>query len=277
MLNLVIAHPLYCCVICAKPLPARLGYDHNANGQRIERRGYMGCLWMVQTPVPTLAMATLGGMEITKALTRLKGLENDPVFMLLHGWGSNEYDLPDLLNYCGAGSADYASLQAPIAYGMGYTWFGSWAHEGVPEGKSLDEQALVAAQAIDAWVGANIPATRPIVMMGFSQGGLLATHMLRFNPNRYAAAVSCSGWLAPGTVDGDAQLASLQPPVFYGHGAIDDIFPKADVAAMGTFWREHGTLTEEVYPGMAHSINMPEMRDIQRFLEKNGFIRPQIW
>ena len=116
-------------------------------------------------------MATLGGMEITKALTRLKGLENDPVFMLLHGWGSNEYDLPDLLNYCGAGSADYASLQAPIAYGMGYTWFGSWAHEGVPEGKSLDEQALAAAQAIDAWVGANIPATRPIVMMGFSQGG----------------------------------------------------------------------------------------------------------
>ena len=160
----------------------------------------MGCLWMVQTPVPTLAMATLGGMEITKALTRLKGLENDPVFMLLHGWGSNEYDLPDLLNYCGAGSADYASLQAPIAYGMGYTWFGSWAHEGVPEGKSLDEQALAAAQAIDAWVGANIPATRPIVMMGFSQGGLLATHILRFNPNRYAAAVSCSGWLAPGTL-----------------------------------------------------------------------------
>ena len=69
----------------------------------------------------------------------------------------------------------------------------------------------------------------------------------------------------------------MKPPVFYGHGAIDDIFPKADVAAMGTFWREHGTLTEEVYPGMAHSINMPEMRDIQRFLEKNGFIRPQIW
>ena len=46
---------------------------------------------------------------------------------------------------------------------------------------------------------------------------------------------------------------------------------------MGEFWREHGTLTEQVYPGMAHSINMPEMRDIQRFLEANGFIRPQIW
>ena len=55
-------------------------------------------------------------MKITKALTRLTGPETAPVFVLLHGWGSNEYDLPDLLNYCGAGSADYASLQAPIAW-----------------------------------------------------------------------------------------------------------------------------------------------------------------
>ena len=42
-------------------------------------------------------------MKITKALTRLTGPETAPVFVLLHGWGSNEYDLPDLLNYCGAG------------------------------------------------------------------------------------------------------------------------------------------------------------------------------
>lgn len=109
-------------------------------------------------------------MKITKALTRLTGPETAPVFVLLHGWGSNEYDLPDLLNYCGAGSADYASLQAPIAYGMGYTWFGAWAHEGVPEGESLDKQATEAAQAIDTWVAEHIPATRPVVAMGFSQG-----------------------------------------------------------------------------------------------------------
>ncbi|KAB7786543.1 alpha/beta hydrolase [Bifidobacterium cebidarum] len=216
-------------------------------------------------------------MKISKALTRLKGSESSPVFLLLHGWGSNEYDLPDLLNYCGAGSADYASLQAPIAYGMGYTWFGDWAHEGVPEGASLERQALEAAQAIDAWVSDNIPADRPVVTMGFSQGGLLACHMLRFNPERYAAAVSCSGWLAPGAMPGDAELKTLQRPVFYGHGAVDDIFPAADVQAMSAFWAEHSALTEQIYPGMAHSINMPEMRDIQRFLESNDFVRPQIW
>ena len=46
---------------------------------------------------------------------------------------------------------------------------------------------------------------------------------------------------------------------------------------MVEFCHELGTLTEQVYPGMAHSIIMPELRDIQRFLETNGFIRPQIW
>ena len=114
--------------------------------------------------------------------------------------------------------------------------------------------------------------------MGFSQGGLLAAHLLRFNPQAICRSRLLL-WMAGTGVRsaGDAELASLKPPVFYGHGAADDIFPKADVTAMGEFWHEHGTLTEQVYPGMAHSINMPEMRDIQRFLETNGFIRPQIW
>lgn len=216
-------------------------------------------------------------MEITKALTRLDGSDSDPVFVLLHGWGSNEYDLPDLLRYCGAGSADYASLRAPIAYGMGFTWFGDWAHEGVPEGDSLTRQAYDAAEAIDSWVRANIPAKRPVVTMGFSQGGLLAAHMLRFDAKRYAAAVSFSGWLAPGVMPSDKELEASQPPVFYGHGSADDIFPIADVKRMSAFWRAHGTLSEFIYKGMAHSINMDELRDVKKFLEANDLVRPQIW
>ncbi|NMM92869.1 alpha/beta hydrolase [Bifidobacterium oedipodis] len=215
-------------------------------------------------------------MEVTTAITSLRGSNDLPVFVLLHGWGSNEHDLPDLLNYCARG-ADYASLRAPIAYGMGYTWFDEWAHEGVPEGESLDRQALRAAEAIDRWVAANIPESRKVVPMGFSQGGLLAAHMLRVNPARYMAAVSFSGWLAPGALAGDATLAESKPPVFYGHGSADTIFSPAEVSAMSDFWEAHGTLTERIYPGMEHSINMEEMRDVAAFLEHIGAVRPTIW
>ncbi|RSX51568.1 alpha/beta hydrolase [Bifidobacterium callimiconis] len=212
-------------------------------------------------------------MDIPKALTRIRGNVNTPVFVLLHGWGSNEYDLPDLLRFC-APDADYASLRAPIEYGMGYTWFGTWDHEGVPSGASLDEQALAAAEAVDRWVAANVDESRRVVVMGFSQGGLLAGHMLRVNPERYMAAVCFSGWLAPGAVPGDERLKALTPPVFYGHGGADTIFTPDELAAMSGFWKTHGTLTEKIYPGMEHSINMPEMRDVSMFLQSIGAARP---
>ena len=231
--------------------------------------------WVVTSVGFAGGVIDLGTMDITKGLTRFGASGDGPVFVLLHGWGADERDLPELLNYCGCASADYASLQAPIPYGMGYTWFGEWAHEGVPEGESLSRQADEAAGAIDRWVAANIDDSRPVITFGFSQGGLLAAHLLRLNPARYAAAVCCSGWLTPGSMPGDRTLADSQPPVFYGHGELDTIFSAEEVSAMSAFWRAHGTLSEHIYSGMAHSIAMPEMRDIQRFLESNNLIRPR--
>ncbi|KAB8287538.1 phospholipase [Bifidobacterium ramosum] len=215
-------------------------------------------------------------MDITHALTSIAHTGKEPVFLLLHGWGSNEHDLPSLLTYCAPG-ADYASLRAPIAYGMGYTWFGKWEYDGVPTGESLDEQARAAGDAIDAWVKANIPAERPIVVMGFSQGGLLAGEMLRLDPERYTAAVSFSGFLAHGALPGDDTLAQRRPPMFYGRGSADDIFPAQEVRDMVDFYQAHTTLTERVYPGMTHSICMDEMRDVATFLTDNGLTRPRIW
>ena len=196
-------------------------------------------------------------MRIEHAVASLPANGSGPVFLLLHGWGSNEHDLPGLLDYCAPG-ADYASLRAPISYGPGYTWFGSWDYEGVPTGESLDRQSRQAGEAIDAWVADSIAPERPIVVMGFSQGGLLAGEMLRVNPKRYAAAVSFSGFLAHGELPGDDELARLKPPMFYGHGSADDIFPKSELDAMSAFYASHTTLTEKIYPGMTHSINMPE-------------------
>ena len=115
---------------------------------------------------------------------------------------------------------------------------------------------------------------------GSNLGGLIspfAGEMLRVNPKRYAAAVSFSGFLAHGELPGDDELARLKPPMFYGHGSADDIFPKSELDAMSAFYASHTTLTEKIYPGMTHSINMPELRDVAAFLEHNGFVRPRIW
>ena len=153
----------------------------------------------------------------------------------------------------------------------------SHIHFSLDDPLFLPRQSRQAGEAIDAWVADSIAPERPIVVMGFSQGGLLAGEMLRVNPKRYAAAVSFSGFLAHGELPGDDELARLKPPMFYGHGSADDIFPKSELDAMSAFYASHTTLTEKIYPGMTHSINMPELRDVAVFLEHNGFVRPRIW
>ena len=116
-----------------------------------------------------------------------------PMFLCLHGWGSNEEDLGGMMRYI-APYNDYAALRAPLVLQEGGFMPGaySWFHDAVPSGDDLDRDAFAAASAIDRWVADNIPDDRDVVPLGFSQGGLLAVHLLRVHPERYRAAVSLS-------------------------------------------------------------------------------------
>lgn len=96
-----------------------------------------------------------------------------PLFLCLHGWGSNEADLADMMRYV-APYNDFASLRAPLVLqeaGSGEFGFGqgaySWFHDCVPSGEDLDRDAYAAAQAIDNWVAHNVPEDRAVVPIGF--------------------------------------------------------------------------------------------------------------
>lgn len=206
-----------------------------------------------------------------------KASPNRPMFLCLHGWGSNEEDLADMMRYV-APYNDYVSLRAPLeleapgklggfgGYSPGaYSWF----HESVPVGEDLDHDALAAAQAIDAWVASNIPAERAVVPIGFSQGGVLAVHVLRVRPERYRAAITLSGFLAPGALPGDGRLPELEIPVFYGFGANDTLIPKYESYAFSAWLEEHTWLTSKSYHGLDHAVGLEEFSDIRQWLLLN--------
>lgn len=199
-----------------------------------------------------------------------------PMFLCLHGWGSNEEDLADLMRYV-APYNDYASLRAPLVLqgsGAGEFGFGagaySWLHDAVPAGDDLDRDAYAAAVAIDRWVAANVPAERDVVPLGFSQGGLLAVHLLRVHPERYRAAVSLSGFLAPGRVEGtapaDGRIAELEIPVFYGYGDRDGVVPRSELQATEAWLEEHTWLSSRRYRGLDHAVNLDEFADLRQWL-----------
>ncbi len=184
-----------------------------------------------------------------------------PVVLLLHGLGSNEHDLPSLAPFLPRGFA-WASLRAPIEMDLGGA---AWFPHDVANG--LDQSAIDAsAEAIWAWVDASLPATTPLVPLGFSQGGLMALQLLRTRPERIAATVVLSGLLAAGAGPADDALIESRPPVFWGRGDADAVIWPEAVAQLSAWLSEHSTLTARVYAGLAHGVDGEEMDDVKAFL-----------
>jgi phospholipase/carboxylesterase len=124
-----------------------------------------------------------------------------------------------------------------------------------------------AADAVLAWLDAHVPPTTPVALLGFSQGGLMVTQLLRTEPARFFAGVVLSGFVVDAPGKADADLAAAAPPVFLGRGTADPVIA-ADAFERAAAWLgEHTTLTDVVYPGLGHGITMDELADVSAFLE----------
>jgi phospholipase/carboxylesterase len=183
------------------------------------------------------------------------------VALLLHGFGSNEHDLTGLVPGLHL-TVPWASLRAPIELGNGgAAWF-EITTPGNPDAAPL----AVATEAIWAWVDANVGENARVVPIGFSQGGLMASQLLRTRPDRVITPVVLGGFVLAAAQPGDDTLAVTRPPVFWGRGAEDRVITADAVARTSAFLPKHTSLTERVYPGLAHRINADELDDVRTFL-----------
>jgi len=185
-----------------------------------------------------------------------------PLLLFLHGFGSHEGDLAGLASFL-PGRFDWVSLRAPIVVSAsGYAWF-PITTPGLPDPASV----ISSTAAILDWLDANVDASTPIVPIGFSQGGLMVTQLLRQAPARFAAGVVLSGFSLDAELPGDAELETTRPPVFFGRGDVDEVISPETTARISAWLPRHSTLTEKVYPGLAHSISAEELADVSAFLD----------
>jgi phospholipase/carboxylesterase len=191
-----------------------------------------------------------------------------PLLVVMHGRGSDEQDLfalaPEL-------PQDFviASLRAPIPEGPGWSWWEPGGVHGDPAAEEVDRSAAAVTRWLDA-----LPFTPTAVgTLGFSQGGAMATHLLRRDVARIAFAVNLAGFLISGEQEGDAALGVSKPPVFWGRGADDDLF-RGELASLVTRtepWLAACTTPEvHVYPGLGHSISRDELDDVGAFLRSRA-------
>jgi phospholipase/carboxylesterase len=157
-----------------------------------------------------------------------------------------------------------ASVRAPVAESGGFAWF-SLAHNrpGDPD----PEQADAAASAVISWLD-GLEYTS-VSLLGFSQGAVTALQMLRHAPRRFAATVALSGFLTRGVHEGDAELATVRPAVFWGRGTADSVIPAESVARTAQWLPEHADATIRIYEDLGHSISTQELTDFTAFLSEH--------
>lgn len=185
------------------------------------------------------------------------------VVLLLHGYGSHERDLVPVVDELGV-TAPWASLRAPLELGNGGA---AWFSLGAP-GDPDPGPVAAATAAIWEWVDAHVPPTARILPLGFSQGGFMATQLLRTRPGRVVAPVVLAGFVLGAAQPADEHLAAERPPLFWGRGDVDAVITADAVERAAAFLAAHTTLVERVYPGLGHGVSGEELADVRRFLRE---------
>ena len=183
-----------------------------------------------------------------------------PLLVLLHGYASHEGDLFQLSPRLPLGPV-IASVRAPISENGGWAWF-SFAERGVADPPANEVDA--ATSAFLEWL--DTLEFTSVSLLGFSQGAVVALQAMRTRPKQFTAVVAISGFVAVGESPGDAQLAELHPPVFWGRGTLDRIIPAAAIERTTAWLPTHSTATIRIYENVAHSLSSAELNDITEFL-----------
>lgn len=188
-----------------------------------------------------------------------------PLLVLLHGYGADERDLFGLVPYLPPEFA-VAAVRAPLAPPFpapGYSWY---PIENLEDRDPAHTTA--AATRLIEWSDAAASAHPSIGLLGFSQGAAVSLQAMRLEPDRYAFAVNLSGYVTPGALPRDAELAERRPPVFWGRGTNDDIIPGFLIDHTTDWLPRHVDLSGRVYPGLTHSVSEQELTDVRTFLDK---------
>jgi predicted esterase len=181
----------------------------------------------------------------------------------LHGRGVSAEDILPL----GAevASPDVALL-APQA--AGHTWYPYSFLMPLERNEPWLTSALSVVRAtLAAVAAAGVPPERT-VLLGFSQGGCLATEYAARNARRYGGLAGLSAGLIgpdgtprdyPGSLDGT--------PVFLGCSDEDFHIPAARVRETAdVLTRLGGAVTLRLYPGMGHTVNDDELAAVRAIL-----------
>ena len=194
-----------------------------------------------------------------------------PLLLLLHGIGSNEYDLYGLAPFLDERFL-IISVRAPNILGpASYAWFEA---DFTPQGPVINpEQAEASRKTLIAFLNEAITAygadPKQVYLMGFSQGAIMSASVALTKPGLVAGVVLMSGRILPEIQPLIAPHEDLEGlPFLVVHGTVDMVLP----ITYGRASREllsslPVNLTYHEYP-MGHEVNQESLSDVTAWLSQ---------
>jgi phospholipase/carboxylesterase len=196
-----------------------------------------------------------------------------PAVVVLHGWGDTAHGLIGFAPILDGGRSIVLCPQGPVAFDTGggvpgYGWFPMAA------GRSPDpaeiQQGLAALQAFLEQALAEYPINRrKVVVLGFSQGGVMAYALALRAPGSYAGLVALSSWLPTAmaeTISANPALESL--PALVIHGTQDTMISVERARESRDALAQLGVPTRYREYEMGHEINQEALRQLVSWLDE---------
>lgn len=186
----------------------------------------------------------------------------DAVVVFLHGYGADGADLlglADPLSPHLPGTAFYApdAPERSINNPFGYQWFPIPWLDGSSEAQAKESMArsiTLLNSFLDKVLTDEGLTPERLVVIGFSQGTMMALHVLPRRDQPVAGIIGFSGRLL--TPELLAAEAKVKPPVLLIHGDADPVVPFDDMGLAGTALEKAGfTVYGHVMKGTGHGIS----------------------
>jgi phospholipase/carboxylesterase len=131
------------------------------------------------------------------------------------------------------------------------------------------ESSAQVEQLIEAEIAAGIDSSN-IMLIGFSQGGVISLHLGTRYTKPLAGIVALSTYMCNAqSLQKEKSAENQNTPVFFAHGQQDEVVPLFLGNAAYQTMQQNGYKIEWKEYVMQHNVCLPEINDISKFIQDN--------
>ena len=212
-------------------------------------------------------------MELIHTIYEPSGAGPYPTILTLHGRGANALDLLGLAPYLCKGKflmiCPQGPLETPIGPdAFGYAWY-PMTMGGPPDIGAILSSRQMLQQFLDSCLQRYPIDAKKLVLLGFSQGGVMAYSFALSSPERFAGLAVLSSWLPKELIPELSIKEGVQSlPTLVQHGSQDQLIEvqraRDSVEQLRTL---RVPLTYREYD-MGHEITPRGLSDLSAWLEE---------